>query len=75
MTETEKRFIENDNTDIGTSMLLRAIASLRDEVSELKGTVTASTGKTDEDRKQEILSMKDVRKRLKAIEENLDLWK
>lgn len=70
-TEAEKQYLEN--ADIDTAILFKEIKALRSEVQELKGSVKHE--KTAAQKKAAILSIKDTSKRLKAIEENIDLFK
>lgn len=70
-TEAEKQYLEN--ADIDTAILFKEIKALRSEVQELKGSVKHE--KTAAQKKAAILSIKDTSKRLKAIEENIDLFR
>ena len=70
-TEAEKQYLEN--ADIDTAILFKEIKALRSEVKELKGSVKHE--KTAAQKKAAILSIKDTSKRLKAIEENIDLFR
>lgn len=55
-----------------TVLLMREIKNLREEVTELK---EKRSYKTKAQKKEEIMSIKDTQKRLKAIRENLDLFR
>lgn len=70
-TETEKKFFEDENTSPSNAMLYREIKALRAELAEVR----TNTGKSDKEKREEILSIKDRGKRLKAINDNLDLFK
>lgn len=69
-TEAEKAYFEK--ADIDNVMLLKEIKGLRAEINELKNRVPSES---DEEKKRKILSIKNNSKRLKAIEENLDLFR
>lgn len=70
LTETEKKYLEDESTSIDNAMLYREIKALRADLAEVKAN-------TDGERmtKEKILAIKDTHKRLKAIEENFDLFK
>lgn len=70
-TEAEKQYLEN--ADIDTAILFKEIKALRSEVQELKGGMKHE--KTAAQKKAAILNIKDTSKRLKAIEENIDLFR
>ena len=70
-TEAEKQYLES--ADIDTAILFKEIKALRSEVQELKGSVKHE--KTPAQKRAAILSIKDTSKRLKAIEENIDLFR
>ena len=55
-----------------TVLLMREIKNLREEVAELK---EKRSYKTKAQKKEEIMSIKDTSKRLKANRENMDLFK
>ena len=55
-----------------TVMLMREIKALKAEVAELK---EKRPYKTKAQKKEEILGIKDTKKRLEAISENLDLFR
>lgn len=69
-TETEKKYLESDSTSIDNAMLYKEIKALREELKDIKDN-------TDSGRltKEKILAIKDRSKRLKAIEDNFDLFK
>ena len=69
-TETEKKYLEDENTSIDNAMLYKEIKALRAELAEVK-TNTSGERMT----KEKILAIKDTHKRLKAIEENMHLFK
>lgn len=55
-----------------TILLMREIKNLREEVAELK---EKRSYKAKAQKKEEILSIKDTKKRLDAISENIDLFR
>ena len=59
--------------DKDNALLLKEIKSLREELREIKIGVVKE--KTDEERRAEIMSIKDDSKRLKAISENIDIFR
>lgn len=61
---------EAENKD--TILLMREIKALKAEVAELK---EKRSYKTKAQKKEEILSIKDTKKRLEAISENMDLFR
>lgn len=71
-------FTDRDMQDIERAenndsvLLLKEIKSLREELREIKSGVVKE--KTDEERKAEIMSIKDEHKRIKAIRDNLDVF-
>lgn len=71
-TEADIQALEGiDNTD--SLILLKEVRALRAEVAELKDTIFKK--KTDAQKKEEIMRIKDTSKRLQAIRENMDLFK
>lgn len=69
-TEQEKEYIEN--TDADSATVFRELRRLNTKIDELNAKVEP---KSDEDRKKEIMSIKSKTDRLKAIEDNIDLWR
>lgn len=70
-TERDMQDIEStENND--SALLLKEIKSLREELREIKSGVVKE--KTDEERKAEIMSIKNEHKRIKAIRDNLDVF-
>lgn len=69
-TETEKKYLEDENTNIDNAMIYKELKALREELTAIKDN-------TDSDKmtKEKIMAIKDTHKRLKAIEENLHLFK
>lgn len=70
-TEADIQDIENMES-VDNAVLLKEIKSLREEVSKLRGNLPE---KTDEQKRQEIMSIKDTSKRLQAIRDNYELFK
>lgn len=54
-------------------LLMREVKALREELRELKGSIKKE--KSPAQKKKEIMSIKDTSKRLKAIRENIDLFR
>ena len=71
MKETEKKYIEAEGTSMDAAMFVKALAELRDELESLR----KSIDKTDAQKREEILAIKDDAVRLKAIEQNMELFK
>lgn len=69
-TENEKNYMEN--ADIDNAVMFREIKRLNEKVDALNSKVEP---KTDAQKRDEIMAIKDSQKRLKAIEENIDLFK
>lgn len=69
-TESEKKYLEDDNTSPSNAMLYREIKRLRADLAEVK--VNTSGERVT---KESILAIKDRSKRLKAISENMHLFK
>lgn len=70
-TEAEKQYLEN--ADINSVVLFKELKALRSEIKELKGSMKKE--KTDSQKKAAIMNIKDTSKRLKAIEENIELFR
>lgn len=70
-TEAEKQYLEN--TDIDKAMLFKEIKALKAEIKGLKSSI--SNEQSIEQKKAAIMSIKDTSKRLKAIRENIDLFR
>jgi len=71
-TEKDIRELESiESTD--NLLLLREVKALREEIRELKGSMNKD--KSPARKRAEILNIKDTQKRLKAISENLELFK
>lgn len=68
-TETEKKYLENDSTSIDNAMLFREIKALRTDLAEVK----ANTG-GERITRESILAIKDTKKRLQAINANMELF-
>lgn len=72
-------YTEKDLQDIqdleskDTVLLMREVKALREELRELKGSLKKE--KSSAQKKKEILSIKDTNKRLKAIEQNIELFR
>lgn len=69
-TEREMKYLEDENTSIDNVMLYKEIKALRADLAEVKNN-TSDEHMT----KEKILAIKDTHKRLKAIEENMHLFK
>lgn len=69
-TETEKKYLEDENTSPSNAMLYKEIKALREDLAEVK-TNTSGERMT----KEKIMAIKDRHKRLKAIEDNMHLFK
>lgn len=68
---TEKDLQELEGIESRDNLiLLKEVKALRAEIRELK-----NAGKSDEQKKSEIMNIKDTSKRLKAIRENIDLFR
>lgn len=69
ITETEKKYLEDENTSIDNAMLYKEVKALREELQAIKKN-------TDSDKmtKDKILAVKDRHKRLALISENLHLF-
>ena len=69
ITETEKKYLEDENTSIDNAMLYKEVKALREELQAIKEN-------TDSDKmtKDKILAVKDRHKRLALISENLHLF-
>lgn len=70
-TEAEKEYFENGNIDV--VMLYKEIKTLNAKVDTINNKVTDSA-KTDEQIRDEVMSIKDSKQRLKAINENMDVF-
>lgn len=70
LTEREMKYLEDENTSIDNAMLYREIKALRADLAEVK-TNTSGERMT----KEKIMAIKDTHKRLKAIEDNMHLFK
>lgn len=68
-TENEKNYMEN--ADIDNAVMFREVKRLNEKVDALNSKVEP---KTDAQKRDEIMAIKEPHKRLKAIEENLDLF-
>lgn len=68
-TENEKNYMEN--ADIDNAVMFREIKRLNEKVDALNSKVEP---KTDAQKRDEIMAIKDPIKRLNTIEENLDLF-
>ena len=68
--EAEKKYLEDENTSPSNAMLYREIKALRADLAEVKNNTSG-----ERMTKEKILAIKDTHKRLKAIEENFDLFK
>lgn len=72
-------FTERDIEDLeqieskDTVLLMREVKALREELRELKGSIKKE--KSPAQKKKEIMSIKDTNKRLKAISENIELFR
>ena len=69
-TEREMKYLEDESTSPSNAMLYREIKALRADLAEVK---TNTSG--ERITKESILAIKDTHKRLKAIEENMHLFK
>ena len=69
ITETEKKYLEDENTSIDNAMLYKEVKALRDDLKAIKEN-------TDSDKmtKEKIMAVKDRHKRLALISENLHLF-
>lgn len=69
ITETEKKYLEDENTSVDNAMLYKEIKALREDLQAIKEN-------TDSDKmtKDKILAVKDRHKRLALISENLHLF-
>lgn len=67
-TEVEKNYLDHDGTSMDSAMLYKELKAVRAELAEVK----ANTSK--EPTKQDVMSIKDTNRRLKAIEENSHLF-
>lgn len=71
---TEKDIKELESIESADNLLLlREVKALREEIRELKGSMHKD--KSPARKRAEILNIKDTQKRLKAISENLELFK
>lgn len=68
-TENEKNYMEN--ADIDNAVMFREIKRLNEKVDALNSKMEP---KTDAQKRDEILAIKESNKRLKAISENMDLF-
>ena len=68
-TETEKKYLEDENTSPSNAMLYKEIKALREDLAEVK-TNTSGERMT----KEKIMAVKDRHKRLALISENLHLF-
>ena len=68
--EQDKEYIEQAES-IDSVMMFKEIKKLNDKLDSIKGTMQE---KTDQERRSEILAIKDTNKRLNAIRENLYLF-
>lgn len=69
-TEAEKKYLEDENTTPSNAMLYREIKGLRADLAEVKANTSG-----ERITKESILAIKDTHKRLKAIEDNMHLFK
>lgn len=69
LNETEKAYLENEDTSIDNAMIFRELKKLQESLAEVKDNTSSQLTKED------ILSIKDTSKRLKAINDNLELFK
>lgn len=70
ITETEKKYLEDENTSIDNAMLFKEIKALRADLAEVKNNTSG-----ERMTKEKVLAIKDRHKRLKAIEDNMHLFK
>lgn len=76
---SDKYYSESDIKDfekvesMDSAVLLREVKALREEIRELKENNRRE--KSPAQKKKEILSIKDTKKRLEAISENIDLFR
>ena len=68
--EAEKKYLEDENTSPSNAMLYREIKALRADLAEVKNNTSG-----ERMTKEKILAIKDTHKRLKAIEDNMHLFK
>lgn len=68
-TETEKRYIEDESTSPSNAILYRELKGLRSDLAEVK----ANTG-GERITRESILAIKDTKKRLQAINDNMELF-
>ena len=69
LNETEKAYLESEDTSIDNAMIFKELKVLREEVASVKSNTEKKLTKED------ILSIKDTTARFKAIEDNMDLFK
>ena len=68
-TETERRYLEDDSTSPSNAMLFKEIKAMRADLADVK----ANTG-GERVTKESILAIKDTKKRLQAINDNMHLF-
>ena len=68
--EHDKEYIEQTES-IDSVMMFKEIKKLNDKVDSIKDNMRP---KTDQEKRNEILALKDSRQRQKAISENLELF-
>lgn len=68
-TEREMKYLENDNTSVDNAMIFKELKGLRADLAEVK----ANTG-GERITRESILAIKDTKKRLQAINDNMELF-
>lgn len=69
ITETEKKYLEDENTSIDNAMLYKELKALREEL------VAIQNNTSDKMTQEKILSIKDPHERHRAIRDNMELFK